>query len=189
MRRARRICPREMWSAGPSRRDPRDRGVGRRRIPITCISSLPADVLDQRLPASSSRRDLRRRRAQGTDPRNPTVHYVGGIPTNIRAEVVRPTKDNSASFGLMAARRRASRYTAPTAWHNSLLDLIVFGEPRCAARSDQAGIACARSRRPSQEAWRALRPNAPQQGGNKPGEIPLMQEVMQSGSASPRGDT
>lgn len=62
----------------------------------------------------------------------PTVHYnMGGIPTNIHAEVIRPTKDNPDATvpGLMAIGEAAcvSVHGANRLGTNSLLDLIVFG--------------------------------------------------------------
>jgi succinate dehydrogenase / fumarate reductase flavoprotein subunit len=67
----------------------------------------------------------------------PTVHYnMGGIPTNIHGEVIRPTADNPDAVvpGLMAVGEAAcvSVHGANRLGTNSLLDLIVFG--RAAAR-------------------------------------------------------
>ena len=62
----------------------------------------------------------------------PTVHYnMGGIPTNYKAEVIRPTKDNPDAVvpGLMAIGEAAcvSVHGANRLGSNSLLDLVVFG--------------------------------------------------------------
>lgn len=62
----------------------------------------------------------------------PTVHYnMGGIPTNFRAEVLRPTaSDPDATVpGLMAVGEAAcvSVHGANRLGTNSLLDLVVFG--------------------------------------------------------------
>jgi succinate dehydrogenase/fumarate reductase flavoprotein subunit len=62
----------------------------------------------------------------------PTVHYnMGGIPTNFRCEVVRPTAENSDQVvpGLMAIGEAAcvSVHGANRLGSNSLLDLVVFG--------------------------------------------------------------
>jgi len=62
----------------------------------------------------------------------PTVHYnMGGIPTNFRTEVLRPTpKDPNAIVpGLMAIGESAcvSVHGANRLGSNSLLDLVVFG--------------------------------------------------------------
>ena len=62
----------------------------------------------------------------------PTVHYnMGGIPTNFRAEVIRPTPQNPDATvpGLMAIGEAAcvSVHGANRLGSNSLLDLVVFG--------------------------------------------------------------
>lgn len=62
----------------------------------------------------------------------PTVHYnMGGIPTNYKAEIMRPTPDNpdAVAPGLMAIGEAAcvSVHGANRLGSNSLLDLVVFG--------------------------------------------------------------
>lgn len=62
----------------------------------------------------------------------PTVHYnMGGIPTNYRGEVIRPTSANpdATVTGLMAIGEAAcvSVHGANRLGSNSLLDLVVFG--------------------------------------------------------------
>ena len=62
----------------------------------------------------------------------PTVHYnMGGIPTNVHTEVLRPTRDNPDAVipGLMAVGEAAcvSVHGANRLGTNSLLDLVVFG--------------------------------------------------------------
>ncbi len=62
----------------------------------------------------------------------PTVHYnMGGVPTNHRAEVLRPTKDNPDAVvrGLMAVGEGAcvSVHGANRLGCNSMLDIVVFG--------------------------------------------------------------
>jgi len=62
----------------------------------------------------------------------PTVHYnMGGIPTNLHGEVLRPTKDDPDAVvpGLMAVGECAcvSVHGANRLGTNSLLDLVVFG--------------------------------------------------------------
>src|SRR4030095_14382890 len=85
-----------------------------------------------------SSRDVVRRAEGGGDasreriPVIPTVHYVmGGVPTNIKAEVICPTKDDPEAVvpGLMAIGEAAcvSVHGANRLGTNSLLDLIVFG--------------------------------------------------------------
>jgi len=62
----------------------------------------------------------------------PTVHYnMGGIPTNHRGQVLRPTKENPDAIvqGLLAAGEAASAsvHGANRLGANSLLDIVVFG--------------------------------------------------------------
>ena len=62
----------------------------------------------------------------------PTVHYnMGGIPTTLRGQVVKPTKDdpNALVPGLYAAGEAAcaSVHGANRLGANSLLDIVVFG--------------------------------------------------------------
>ncbi len=63
----------------------------------------------------------------------PTVHYnMGGIPTNHRTEVLRPTEDNPDNIceGLLAVGEAAcvSVHGANRLGTNSLIDLVVFGK-------------------------------------------------------------
>src|SRR3979490_1682967 len=111
------------------------RGVGEKKDHIYLhLEQLPADVLSARLPGIVETARI----FAGVDahkepiPVIPTVHYVmGGIPTTIRAEVVRPTKDDPDAVvpGLMAIGEAAcvSVHGANRLGTNSLLDLIVFG--------------------------------------------------------------
>src|SRR6266850_855054 len=111
------------------------RGVGEKKDHIYLhLEQLPADVLTARLPGIVETARI----FAGVDahkepiPVIPTVHYVmGGIPTTIRAEVVRPTKDDPDAVvpGLMAIGEAAcvSVHGANRLGTNSLLDLIVFG--------------------------------------------------------------
>lgn len=62
----------------------------------------------------------------------PTVHYnMGGIPTNYKGQVVKPTKEdpNKIVPGLLAAGEAASAsvHGANRLGANSLLDIVVFG--------------------------------------------------------------
>ncbi|EHD13574.1 succinate dehydrogenase flavoprotein subunit [Commensalibacter intestini A911] len=98
------------------------------------LEHLGADILHERLPSIVETSKV----FAGIDvtkdpvPVLPTVHYnMGGIPTNIHAEVIRPTKDNpdATVLGLMAIGEAAcvSVHGANRLGTNSLLDLIVFG--------------------------------------------------------------
>src|ERR1700742_3883910 len=151
------------------------RGVGEKKDHINLhLDPLPAEVLDERLPGIVQTARI----FAGVDvhkapiPVIPTVHYVmGGIPTNIKAEVICPTKDNTEAVvpGLMAIGEAAcvSVHGANRLGTNSLLDLIVFGRaggppPR---RPRQAGLAWARGKRPFAGCrFGALRSRPPQQG-------------------------
>ncbi len=128
----------------------------------------------------------------------PTVHYVmGGIPTNIKCEVVSPTKENSEAVvpGLMAIGEAAcvSVHGANRLGTNSLLDLVVFGRAAAqrAAELIKPGSRISEANGRSQErALGRFDRIRHSKGGNKPGEVrPLMQEVMQTGfSVFRRGD-
>src|SRR5271157_3444287 len=111
------------------------RGVGEKKDHIFLhLEHLPAQVLDERLPGIVQTAHT----FAGVDahkepiPVIPTVHYVmGGIPTNIKAEVVNPTKNDTETVvpGLMAVGEAASVsvHGANRLGTNSLLDLVVFG--------------------------------------------------------------
>jgi succinate dehydrogenase / fumarate reductase flavoprotein subunit len=169
------------------------RGVGEKKDHIHLhLEHLPADVIDERLPGIAQTA----RTFAGVDvhkepiPVIPTVHYVmGGIPTNIRTEVVFPTKDNSETVvpGLMAIGEAAcvSVHGANRLGTNSLLDLVVFG--RAAARRASELIKPGShvreiSRHAEEAALSRFDRIRNSKGGNKAGEIrALMQETMQSG--------
>ncbi|MDR3529768.1 MAG: succinate dehydrogenase flavoprotein subunit [Rhodopila sp.] len=98
------------------------------------LEHLGAELLHERLPGISETAKV----FAGVDvtkepiPVLPTVHYnMGGIPTNVHTEVLRPTKDNPDAVipGLMAVGEAAcvSVHGANRLGTNSLLDLVVFG--------------------------------------------------------------
>jgi succinate dehydrogenase / fumarate reductase flavoprotein subunit len=111
------------------------RGVGPNKDHIFLhIEHLGADLLNERLPGISETAKV----FAGVDvtkdpiPVLPTVHYnMGGIPTNYRTEVLRPTPTDSEAVvpGLMAVGEAAcvSVHGANRLGTNSLLDLVVFG--------------------------------------------------------------
>ena len=111
------------------------RGVGEHKDHIYLhLEHLGAELLNQRLPGITETSRI----FAGVDasrepiPVLPTVHYnMGGIPTNIHAEVLRPTKDDPDAVcpGLMAIGEAAcvSVHGANRLGTNSLLDIIVFG--------------------------------------------------------------
>jgi len=111
------------------------RGVGKNKDHIHLnLMHLDPDVIHQRLPGIAETAKI----FAGVDvtkqpiPVLPTVHYnMGGIPTNVRTEVLNPTaKDpNRVVPGLMAIGEAAcvSVHGANRLGSNSLLDLVVFG--------------------------------------------------------------
>src|SRR5271165_2332452 len=176
------------------------RGVGEKKDHIYLhLEHLPADVLHQRLPGIIETA----RTFAGVDahkepiPVIPTVHYVmGGIPTNIRTEVVSPTKDDSEAVvpGLMAVGEAAcvSVHGANRLGTNSLLDLVVFGRVAAlrAAEIIKPGSLVRETNGSEERALARFDRILHSKGGNKPGEIrPLMQETMQAHfSVFRRGD-
>jgi len=111
------------------------RGVGEEQDHIMLhLEHLGADMLAERLPGISESAKV----FAGVDvtrdpiPVIPTVHYnMGGIPTNIHGEVLRPTADDPDAVcpGLMAIGEAAcvSVHGANRLGTNSLLDIVVFG--------------------------------------------------------------
>jgi succinate dehydrogenase (ubiquinone) flavoprotein subunit len=117
------------------------RGVGPKKDHIHLnLHHLPAEVLAERLPGISETAAI----FAGVDvtkepaPVLPTVHYnMGGVPTNWRGEVLKPTADDADKVvpGLFAAGEAscASVHGANRLGANSLLDIVVFGRA-CANR-------------------------------------------------------
>ena len=111
------------------------RGVGPEADHIFLhLEHLGGDVLQKRLPGITETARI----FSGVDatkdpiPVLPTVHYnMGGVPTNYRAEVLRPTADepDRVNPGLMAIGECASAsvHGANRLGTNSLLDIVVFG--------------------------------------------------------------
>ncbi|WP_158927426.1 succinate dehydrogenase flavoprotein subunit [Acidisphaera sp. S103] len=111
------------------------RGCGPQKDHIMLhLEHLGAALLHERLPGISETAKV----FAGVDvtkepiPVLPTVHYnMGGVPTNVHTEVLRPTKDNPDAVvpGLMAVGEAAcvSVHGANRLGTNSLLDLVVFG--------------------------------------------------------------
>ena len=98
------------------------------------LEHLDADMLSKRLPGISESvkafcgRDI----SKEPIPVVPTVHYcMGGIPTNFKAEVLKPTNSDSEEIceGLMAIGEAAcaSVHGANRLGTNALAELIVFG--------------------------------------------------------------
>src|SRR5271165_4229851 len=167
------------------------RGVGEKKDHIHLhLEHLPAEVLDERLPGivQSARTFAGVDAHKEPIPVVPTVHYVmGGIPTNIKAEVVYPNKGDTETVvpGLMAIGEAAcvSVQGANRLGTNSLLDLIVFGRAAAqrAAEIIKPGSPVRQANGQSQErALQRFDKLRNSKGGSKPGEVrPRMQEVMQ----------
>jgi succinate dehydrogenase / fumarate reductase flavoprotein subunit len=111
------------------------RGVGPKKDHIYLnLMHLEPEIIHNRLPgiAESARIFAGVDVTKQPIPVLPTVHYnMGGIPTNFKTEVLRPTaKDpNAIVHGLMAIGEAAcvSVHGANRLGSNSLLDLVVFG--------------------------------------------------------------
>jgi succinate dehydrogenase / fumarate reductase flavoprotein subunit len=117
------------------------------------LEHLGAELLHERLPGISETARV----FAGVDvtkapiPVLPTVHYnMGGIPTNLRTEVLRPTESDPDAVvpGLMAVGEAAcvSVHGANRLGTNSLLDLVVFG--RAAAHRAAEALKPGASQRP-----------------------------------------
>src|SRR6202008_1032860 len=184
------LSPRDVVSRAEAPEIREGRGVGEKKDHIHLhLEHLPADVLDQRLPGIVQTAKI----FAGVDahkepiPVIPTVHSVmGGIPPNIRAEVICPTKDDSEAVvpGLMAIGEAAcvSVHGANRLGTNSLLDLIVFGRAAAlrAAELIKPGTRAREVNGHAQEsALSRFDRTRHSEGGNKAGEIrPLMQGAM-----------
>jgi succinate dehydrogenase / fumarate reductase flavoprotein subunit len=168
------------------------RGVGDKKDHIHLhLEHLAPEVIDQRLPGivQTARTFVGVDAHREPIPVIPTVHYVmGGIPTNIKGEVICPTKDDPESVvpGLMAIGEAAcvSVHGANRLGTNSLLDLIVFGRAAALRAGEliKPGSLVRETNGRSQEAALArFDRTRHSKGGNKPGEVrPLMQEAMQA---------
>ena len=129
------LASRDVVSRAMSMEIREGRGVGPQKDHIHLhLEHLGAALLHERLPGISETAKI----FAGVDvtkepiPMLPTVHYnMGGIPTNIHCEVLRPTAtDQDATVrGLMAVGEAAcvSVHGANRLGTNSLLDLVVFG--------------------------------------------------------------
>ena len=113
-----------------------NRGCGEKSDHVLMhLEHIDSETLHKRLPGISETAKI----FAGVDltkepiPVLPTVHYnMGGIPTNYRTEVLRPTIDNPDNVceGLLAVGEAAcvSVHGANRLGTNSLIDLVVFGK-------------------------------------------------------------
>ncbi len=127
------------------------------------LEHLDPSVIHQRLPGIAETARV----FSGVDvtkapiPVLPTVHYnMGGIPTNYKAEVVRPVDGNPDAVvpGLMAIGEAAcvSVHGANRLGSNSLLDLVVFGRAAAQQASKVITPGSAHKDLPKDSAERAL---------------------------------
>ena len=111
------------------------RGVGKHKDHIHLhLEHLDPSIIHERLPgiAETAKVFAGRDMTKEPIPVLPTVHYnMGGIPTNYKGEVLKPTAKDSEAIvpGLMAIGEAAcvSVHGANRLGSNSLLDLVVFG--------------------------------------------------------------
>jgi succinate dehydrogenase / fumarate reductase flavoprotein subunit len=158
------------------------------------LEHLGADLLNERLPGISETAKI----FAGVDvtkepiPILPTVHYnMGGIPTNIHAEVLRPTRgDEDATVpGLMAVGEAAcvSVHGANRLGTNSLLDLVVFGRAAAYRAVETVSKGASQPTLPTQACERIIERFDRiryQKGGAGTSEIRLaMQKTMQAHAA------
>ncbi len=130
------------------------RGVGPNKDHIHLnLMHLEPDMIKERLPgiAESARIFAGVDVTKQPIPVLPTVHYnMGGIPTNYRTQVIRPTANdhNAIVPGLMAIGEAGcvSVHGANRLGSNSLLDLVVFG--RAAAITAAETVTPGASHRP-----------------------------------------
>jgi succinate dehydrogenase / fumarate reductase, flavoprotein subunit len=107
------------------------------------LTHLPPEQIDEKLPdiAEFVRTYLGIEPKTALIPIQPTAHYaMGGIPTNVRAEVVLDG-DGTVAPGLYAAGECAcvSVHGANRLGTNSLLDIVVFGRRGGAAMAELVG--------------------------------------------------
>ena len=122
----------------------------------------------------------------------PTVHYdMGGIPTNYRGEVLRPTDGDpdAVAPGLMAVGEAAcvSVHGANRLGCNSLLDIVVFGRAAAHRAVEIVRPGAAHAPLPDsagEQAIARLDRIRPAKGGRKTAEIRVeMQRTMQNNCA------
>ncbi len=129
------LASRDVVSRSISNEIREGRGVGPNKDHIHLnLMHLEPEVINARLPgiAESARIFAGVDVTKEPIPVLPTVHYnMGGIPTNYKTEVVKPTKKDPHAVvpGLMAIGEAGcvSVHGANRLGSNSLLDLVVFG--------------------------------------------------------------
>ncbi|MGA3057231.1 MAG: succinate dehydrogenase flavoprotein subunit [Candidatus Limnocylindrales bacterium] len=125
------LAPRDMVSRAMYQEIRAGRGIGGKDYLYLDVRHLGRKVIEEKLPDITEFARI----YQGVEPLTepvpvqPTAHYaMGGIPTNVSAEVVRDEK-NTVVPGLFAAGECAcvSVHGANRLGTNSLVDLLVFG--------------------------------------------------------------
>jgi len=176
------------------------RGVGEKKDHINLhLEHLGPDVLAERLPGISESSKV----FAGVDltrepiPVIPTAHYnMGGIPTNIHGEVLRPTADDPEAIcpGLMAIGEAAcvSVHGANRLGTNSLLDIVVFGRAAAIRARDTLKAGAEQKPLPADSAEKALDrfDRIRHAAGSKPTAVirDEMQQSMQRNAAVFRDD-
>jgi succinate dehydrogenase / fumarate reductase flavoprotein subunit len=126
------LAPRDLVSRAIYQEIKEGRGIGPRRDAVYLdVRHLPHDVIEEKLPdvTEFARVYLGVEPTREPVPIQPTAHYaMGGIPTNVDAEVV-VGEDETPVPGLYAAGECAcvSVHGANRLGTNSLLDIMVFG--------------------------------------------------------------
>ena len=158
------------------------------------LEHLGADILHERLPGISETARI----FAGVDvtkepiPVLPTVHYnMGGIPTNVQTEVLRPTPadPDAVVSGLMAVGEAAcvSVHGANRLGCNSLLDIVVFGRAaahRAAAILKPGAAQPALPARAGEASLDRLDATRHAKGGTRVADLRLeMQRTMQAHAA------
>jgi succinate dehydrogenase / fumarate reductase flavoprotein subunit len=125
------LAPRDMVSRAMYQEIRAGRGIGGKDYLYLDVRHLGRKVIEEKLPDITDFARI----YQGVEPLTepvpvqPTAHYaMGGIPTNVQAEVIRDGK-GSVVPGLFAAGECAcvSAHGANRLGTNSLVDLLVFG--------------------------------------------------------------
>jgi succinate dehydrogenase / fumarate reductase flavoprotein subunit len=125
------LAPRDMVSRAIYQEIKEGRGVDGKDYVYLDVRHLPAEVIERKLPdvTEFARVYLGVEPTREPVPIQPTAHYgMGGIPTNVRGEVV-VGPDETPVPGLYAAGECAcvSVHGANRLGTNSLLDIVVFG--------------------------------------------------------------
>ena len=135
------LAPRDMVSRAMLTEVREGRGIGPNKDYIHLdLTHLPPELIDEKLPDITDFVRTYMGLEPKTDliPIQPTAHYaMGGIPTNVDAEVVIDS-ENTVFPGLYAAGECAcvSVHGANRLGTNSLLDIVVFGRRGGAAMAE-----------------------------------------------------